>query len=94
MAHLQLNKILDSFAGVKRDGAAYLVAEELDANIFIALGQEVLQVTRLSRIEVAADLVTLSNHKGERFYFPPDQVVGLRFGAPDAKASRSSAGFR
>jgi hypothetical protein len=93
MPHLVIGKILDGAAGVKKDGGAYMLPEELDATAFIALGSEVLQVARVLRVEVAAEQVTLSNQKGERFYFPPEQVVGLRLGG-EVRASRLSAGFK
>lgn len=93
MPHLLIGKILDSAPLVKRDGAAYVLAEELDANAYIALGQEVIQIPRLARVEIASDVITLTTHKSERFYFPPEQIVGLRFGGNEARAARSSAGF-
>jgi len=92
MPSLQLTKILDSTSGVKKDGASYLIPEELDVNVFIALGQEILQIPRLQRVE-GGDVLVLITHKNERFYFPPDQVVGLRIGGPEAKARNSGAGF-
>ncbi|HEY7956751.1 MAG TPA: hypothetical protein VII38_15715 [Polyangia bacterium] len=92
MAHLMLGKILEGVSDVKKDGAAYLLPEELDANVFVALGQEVLQVARLSRVEPGGDVVVLVTQKGERFYFPPEQIIGIRFGAPQ-RPSRGSAGF-
>src|SRR4051812_40155177 len=93
MPSLQLAKVLDGAPGVKKDGAAYVVPEELDANVFIALGQEVLQIPRLARVGVGGDKLTLTTHKGERFFTPHDQVAGLRIGGPEAKAGRSGAGF-
>jgi hypothetical protein len=93
MASLQLTKVLESTTGVKKDGAIYHIPEELDVNAFIALGQEILQIPRLQRVEVGADHLVLLTHKNERFYFPPDQVVGLRIGGPEAKARNSGAGF-
>jgi hypothetical protein len=92
MPHLVLNKILDGVPGVKRDGAAYLLAEDLECTAFIALGAEVLQVARVLRFDVAGELVTLSTQKGERFFFPPEQIVGLRLGG-EGKAAKLSAGF-
>jgi hypothetical protein len=92
MPHLMLSKILDGAHGVKKDGAAYIINEELDATAFIALGSEVLQVARVMRVEVTNELVALQNQKGERFYFPPEQVVGLKVGG-EMRASKLSAGF-
>jgi hypothetical protein len=77
---------------VKKDGNAYAFPEELDANVFIALGQEVLQIQRLSRVELSSEVV-FHTHKGERFYFAAEQVVGFRFGAPEARHKPGGAGF-
>jgi hypothetical protein len=93
MSHLLIGKVLEGAPGVKRDGAAFLLPEELDGNAYIALGQEVLQIPRLQRVEVTTDLVVLTTFKNERFYFPPEQVVGLRIGGPEAHKARSAAGF-
>jgi hypothetical protein len=92
MATLPLSKILDSITAMKKDGAAYLLTEELDANLFVTLGHEVLQIPKVARIEVAADSLQVTTHKGERYYFVPEQFAGLRMGG-DQKANRGSAGF-
>lgn len=92
MPHLVLSKILDGAQGVKKDGGTYHLVEELDATAYVALGQEVLQVARLARVETGSEVVTLATHKGERFFFPPEQIVGLKLGS-EAKAQRSAAGF-
>jgi hypothetical protein len=93
MAHLVIGKVLDSVQGVKKDGSVYVVPEELDLTLFISLGHEVLQVARASRIELGGEQVAIGTHKGERFFFPPDHVVGVRLGV-EQKANRGSAGFR
>jgi hypothetical protein len=93
MAHLVIGKVLDSVQGVKKDGNVYVVPEELDITLFISLGHEVLQVARASRIELGGEQVSIGTHKGERFFFPPDNVMGVRLGV-EQKANRGSAGFR
>jgi hypothetical protein len=93
MAYLLLGKVLDGAPGVKKEGTAYLIAEEVDATVFISLGQETLQIQRLSRVELGSDHLRVTTHKGEVFFFPPEQVAGFKFGAPE-RASRPSAGFR
>jgi hypothetical protein len=87
-----IEKILTSAPAVKKDGNAFVFAEEHDANVFIALGHEVLQIQRLARVELSSEVV-FQTHKGERFYFGVDQVVGFRFGAPESRAKSGSAGF-
>jgi len=93
MAHLLIGKVLDGLPGVKKDGAAWHVSEEQDLTAFIALGVEVLQVQRISRVELSDSEIALTTHKGERFFFPPENLVGLRTGV-EQKTARSSAGFR
>jgi hypothetical protein len=93
MPFLLLTKVLDSVPAVKREGALYLLPEELDAAAFVSLGQEVLQIPRVGRVEVGADLVVFTTHKSERFFFPPEQVMGFKYGGPEAKAFKPNAGF-
>jgi hypothetical protein len=88
-----MGKILES-NGVKKDGSAYLVADTADATVFISLGYEVLSIQRVARVDTVGDLIALATHKGERFYFAPEQVVGLKFGALETGMPRSQAGFR
>ena len=78
---------------MKKDGSAFILSEELDANAYVALGQEVLQIPRLARVDIAGDVVTLLTFKNERFYFPPEQIVGLRLGGTEAHRGRLQAGF-
>ena len=51
MAFLIVGKILDSVPGVKKDGNSYNIAEEVDATLFVALGQEVMQLPRVAKVE-------------------------------------------
>jgi hypothetical protein len=93
MPLIHISKILESLPGAKKEGTGYALPEDLDATAFINLGQEAMQIARISRIEASTELVTLFTHKGERFFFPPDQLVGMKCGASTAKSPRSSAGF-
>jgi hypothetical protein len=88
---LAIDKILSSAPQVKKDGNAFIVAEESDAIAYVALGNDVLQIARLSRVELSAEVV-LHTYKGERFYFAAEQVVGFRFGGAEHKRS-PAAGF-
>jgi hypothetical protein len=89
---LPIDKILQSAPQVKKDGNAYVIPEEVDATAYVALGQEVLQIPRVMRVELSSEAVFVT-HKGERFYFSTDQVVGFRFGAPEARNKQTGAGF-
>jgi hypothetical protein len=89
---LPIEKILSSAPQAKKDGNAYVIPEEVDATVYVALGQEVLQIPRIMRVELSTEIV-FHTHKGERFYFASDQVVGFRFGGQDSRNKQAGAGF-
>jgi hypothetical protein len=93
MAHLRLDKVLAELPGVKKDGAAFLISEELDVTLYATLGQENLQIARVSRVDLASEVATILTHKGERFFLPPELFVALKASAPQ-KTSSGGAGFR
>ncbi len=95
MANLQIEKILEGASGVRKEGSAWLFSDETEAHAFVALGNEVLQVQKLQRIEIKNGALAMTTHKGEGFFFPPEQLVGFKFGGADHKlGGRSQAGFR
>jgi len=61
--------------------------------LYIGIGQEVLQIPKVTRIEIGAEVLEIANHKQERFFFAPEQVIGFRCGGETNKL-RGSAGFR
>jgi hypothetical protein len=89
---LPIDKILQKAPQVKKDGNAFIIPEEVDATAFVALGQEVLQIPRIMRVELSNEIV-LQTHKGEHYYFLVEQVVGFRFGSADARGKHPGAGF-
>jgi hypothetical protein len=89
---LPIDKILQSAPQVKKDGNAYVIPEEVDATAYVALGQEVLQIPRIMRVELSTEALFIT-HKGERFYFAAEQIVGFRFGGPEARNKYAGAGF-
>jgi len=93
MAHLSLDKVVTELPGAKKDGAAFLLSEEHDVTLYASLGEEVLQIARVSRIELGNEMVTVHTHKGERFFVPPERIVALKAGAPTRTAALG-AGFR
>ncbi len=93
MAHLRLDHVLNQLPGVKKDGAAFLLSEELDVTLYATLGEENLQISRVSRVEISNELATVITHKGERFFLSPELFVLLKTGAPP-KTTLGGAGFR
>ena len=89
---LSIEKVLTTAPMVKKDGNGYVFPEEVEANAYISLGQETLQIARISRIEIGSEVVFLT-HKGERYYFSGDQVVGFKFGGAESRHKLGGAGF-
>jgi len=93
MAHLSIEKALAGLPGIRKDGAAYLLGEELDVTLYASLGEEVLQIVRVSRLDLTSEMATVLTHKGERFFLPPERLVAMKAGA-QTKVASGSAGFR
>jgi hypothetical protein len=93
MTHLALDKVLETLPGARKEGAAFLLPEELDVTIYVSLGEEVLQIPRASRVELSGATLNILTHKGERFYLPPERVIGLKTGVTH-KPVAPGAGFR
>jgi hypothetical protein len=85
-------KVLDAVSGVKKDGSAYVIPEELEGSAWITIGNEVLQIARIQRLEAKGDLCVITTHRGEQFFFTPEQIAVLKFGSSSVKPSRF-AGF-
>lgn len=93
MTHELLTRVLDGIPALRKDGAAYLVPDDLELAVFVALPSEVLSVPRLARLEPTAELLIAETHKGERYFFATKDVAGVKIGAPE-KRSTGGAGFR
>jgi hypothetical protein len=91
-----VTRILDGISGLRKEGNAYLVSEETDLSIYIGLQAEVLTLVRVARVTLTADLLSVETFKGDRFYFPPDLVVGVKAAAAEGRSHGrgSGAGFR
>jgi hypothetical protein len=88
-----ITRIVDGIAGVRKDGGAHLVPEDVDLSIYVIVGHEVLTVSRVSRLAAAAELLTIETFKGDRFFFALEDVAGFKTGPSEGKPGRG-AGFR
>ena len=89
-----VQRILDTTSGVRKDGGAYLIPEEVEVAVFIGLPSEVLTVPRCARLEPAGELLVIDTHKGERFSFALTDVAGLKSAGQERRPGGRSAGFR
>ena len=89
-----LSRILDGVTGVRKDGGAHLFPEDVDVSIFIGLPAEVLSLPRVARLTSTPDMVTIETAKGERYYFAPEVIVGVKVGGAENKAHPRGPGFR
>ena len=90
----QIARVLDGVKSVKKEGAAWVIPDDVELSVFIALPSEVLAVPRCSRIDSNGDVLSLETHKGERFWFPIDVVAGLKSAVAETRAAGRGAGFR
>jgi hypothetical protein len=89
-----ITRVLDGIAGVRKEGHAHLIPDDVEVSLFIALPSEVLTVPRVKRAELQADLLVLDTHKGDRFHFAVEDVAGVKSGTPEKQAGGRGAGFR
>jgi len=84
------------------DGVERVVGEREVGDIFgevpitlgtvFPVGFRASEESRIMRVELSSEAVFVT-HKGERFYFAAEQVVGFRFGGPEARSKHAGAGF-
>lgn len=90
----QIARILDVVPGVTKDGANWVIPDEIELSVFVGLPSEVLTVPRCARVEGSPDLVGVETHKGDRFWFAVADVVGVKSSAPEHRSAGRGAGFR
>lgn len=78
--------------GVKAGAKGYQISEDREATCFVSTPGEILNVTRLTRIELGDKTVMLENAKGERHHFAYQDVFGIKI-APAAQIKERTTGF-
>jgi hypothetical protein len=91
-----LAAMLDGQKGIRREGSTYVIDESLVATMFAgSAGGELITVPKVARIDVGKEFCAFHTHKGERYFFQPDLVVGLKLEeGEDRRKTPGSAGFR
>src|SRR5688572_27324994 len=89
-----LTEILGKHAGARKDGAAFVLANDVEATLFIALEGETLQVPRVQRVEITDTLVVIDSNRGERYAVALEDVRAVKVDrTSDGKGRDRSAGF-
>src|SRR5262245_48116665 len=89
-----LTEILGKYAGARKDGGAYLLANEVEATLFVALEGETLEIPRVTRVEIAETLVVADSSRGERFACALEDVRAVKLDrTADGKGRERGAGF-
>ncbi len=90
-----LSQILDGQKGVRKDGSAYVLDENIHATAFVgAGGGELMSVVRIVRMDLGKEIIALATAKHERFFFPYDMILGLKLEESQEKKAPGGAGFR
>ena len=89
----QLVEVFTKQVGARKDGPAYVVPNESDASLFVALQGETLAIARISRLEIADTLVHVDTAKGERYVIAAEDVRAVKIERGDASRKERHAGF-
>ena len=89
-----LTEILGKHAGARKDGAAFVFANDVEATFFVALEGETLQIPRVQRVEITDTLVVVDSNRGDRFAVTLEDVRAVKIDrTSDGKGRDRSAGF-
>jgi hypothetical protein len=88
-----LTEILGKHAGARKDGAAFVLANDVEATLFVALEGETLQIARVSRIEISDTLVLADSTRGERFACALEDVRVVKIDRGERGGRERGAGF-
>ena len=88
-----LTEILGKHAGARKDGGAFLFANDVEATLFVALEGETLHVPKVTRVEIADGLVVADAKGGERFACALEDVRAVKIDRTMEKGRERGAGF-
>ena len=90
-----IGAILDGQRGVRRDGSSLILDESVSATVFAGGSGELITVPRVCRIDLGKEFCTLTTVKSEKFFFPPEFIVGLKLEEGlERKKGPPTPGFR
>lgn len=87
-----LEAVLGELRGAKKDGGTYIVAGDQSVTFYASLGRELVQIGRVTRVEIRKELIVVETAKKEHYYLLPDTIEALRT-EPTPEPSKG-AGFR
>ena len=67
---------------------------EVDVAVLLSMPSEVITVPRVAHLDTMNELLVIMTHKGERFVFPLDVLVGVKSQQGEKRSGARSAGFR
>jgi len=76
-----ITRVFEGISGARKDGGAWLFPEEVEVSLYVSLPAEVLTLPKVSRVLPTAELLTVETHRGERFYFAPEDLSGVKVGS-------------
>jgi hypothetical protein len=85
MQHKNLLEVL-AHGGLTRDGDVFNVPHGLSVTVYLDLADQTLCVDRVSKVEVNAELATITTARKERYAVELDQVTAVRF-QPEGNAA-------
>jgi hypothetical protein len=78
----------------KKEGGGLLLDPSMEATLYAGIGGELLQVAKVTRIEIQGRFVMAETQKGERFFLDGETVKGVKLERlPEGARRDRTAGF-
>ena len=88
-----IQQVFKQFGKSSQSGSRLELGPHLEAQIFVALGSDALNVQKIAAIEVHDEFVLAVTSKGEQFFFSYEDVTGIKIEKVDEKKLSGGAGF-
>ena len=90
----QLERILETVQGARKEGSVHMFPDDSDLSVFISLPAEVIAVAKVVRYERSADVAVLETQQGDRFHVTVESIAMVKQLAAAKRTGGRSAGFR
>lgn len=89
----QLKDLLLRCAHTRKEGTSYLIPQETEATLFVALPGETLTIPRIARLEIGDATVVVETTKGETFALLCDDIHVVKVDRAESGRKERGAGF-
>ena len=88
-----LIQIVTKEFGAKKDGGAFVMPEGCELTLFAGLIGETLTIPKVSRLEIADELLVVETVRGEKYVLGREDIRALKGDRTEAARRERCAGF-